>query len=89
MYYYGVVICIASGVFTSVGLCLQKISQKMRSERSESSHPYTEYFYILGLICVLLGQMLRMITDGILPQSTGCFEIALPFVLLSENFIYT
>lgn len=67
---WGVCISIVGALFTSSGLCLQKIVHKRVSADPSIGPLYKQPTYIAGIAYVVLGQLLKTLVNVLLPQST-------------------
>jgi len=64
----GIVLSVISAVFTSTGLCLQKLHLRQQKTQSESSSGGTKY--IAGIAYVAIGLLLKAPISVMLPQVT-------------------
>ena len=85
--YFGISISVVSAVFTSSGICLQKlhsirIKSVNKSQMNNNPSYSNDAIYYIGFLYVAVGLALKAITFTLLPQTI----IA---VLSAQNFIYT
>jgi len=67
--YWGVGVSVVSALFTSSGLCLQKVVYKRIAEDPEQGPAYKHSLYIAGVAYVTVGLFLKGVIDVLLPQS--------------------
>ena len=67
---WGIVISIIAAVFTSAGLCLQKVVHKRILNNPELAPAHKHPLYLAGVAYVALGLILKTALDFLLPLST-------------------
>lgn len=67
---WGIALTIIAALFTSTGLCLQKIVHRKVLADPSSGPVYAHSLYIAGLGYVSLGLLLKLVVDALIPQST-------------------
>eukprot|EP01041_Mallomonas_annulata_P003171 gene3171-6255_t len=68
---YGIYYSIFGAIFTSSGLCLQKMVQieLSNSSKLQPQPLYKNKYYVFGICFVVIGTIFKIINYGILPQS--------------------
>lgn len=67
---WGIVISIIASLFTSAGLCLQKVVHKRINNNPDLAPAYKHSLYLAGVAYVALGLILKTFLDFLLPLST-------------------